>query len=319
MPSPVYSKPNKPIHPRGKKAINPLLENPQQPNSSPPPADALVGEAQNLYAALLLLGLGSKANNVLECGHAFYSVECKDCWAHSRIYLSCHLRLCPKCARRLARSFITRHWSALQLMKEPKLLTLTFRSTKKLTRELITWCLKCFSKLRHRKLWTDNVRGGLAGLELTWGPPGWHPHLHVLLDSRYIPRPLLIDAWKHITGGAWHIDIRKIDSEAGVLEVAKYVAKGYTFYKQPHLLAQYLAATSKRRFLSAFGSLYRATDEVPSTLLIPDNPNSKGPVDHWIFGPPLIPRCHQCGSTHVQSLGKDCDIKIDRPSVQIPF
>lgn len=291
------------------------------PSTKPPPtpADPLKGEAQNLYAALLLIGEGKKANDVLECGHSFFAVECKDCWTTSKVYLSCHLRLCPKCARRLARSFIARHTTALLAMKQPKLLTLTFHSTKRLTRKHITHYLKCLTKLRHRKLWKDNVAGGITGLELTWGPPGWHPHLHLLIDANYIPRPLLIEHWKDIADGAWHLDIRQIAAEDGVLEVAKYTAKGHTFYKQPHLLLQYLEATHKRRFLSAFGSLYRSVDEVVATLLIPDNPGTKGPVDHFLFGMPIIRRCHHCGSTHVQSQGKGCDIDIPRPSVQIPF
>jgi len=204
-------------------------------------------------------------------------------------------------------------------MTQPKLLTLTFRSTHSLTRATITHCIKCLAKLRHRKLWKNAVKGGLAGLELTWGPPGWHPHLHCLIDADYIPRPLLIANWKAITGGAWHVDIRQIAPEDGVLEVAKYVAKGWTFYKQPHLLHQFLEATYKRRFLSAFGSLYRATDPDAPTLLIPDNPGTKGPVDHFMFGYPIIKRCHQCGSPRGQSLGKVSDVEIERPSVQIPF
>lgn len=305
--------------PNGAQAIN--SSRPAQPIDTLPadPAPPIEGTAADLYASLLLLGQGKRANDVIECGNAHYSIYCHQCYAESRIYASCHLRLCQRCALRLAGLFVARHWTALQKMRRPKLLTLTFQSTYKLTPATITSCSKALAKLRHQKLWKDHVSGGVAGLELTYGPPGWHPHYHLLIDSDYIPRPLLIKAWKRITGGAWHVDIRQIRPEDGVHEVAKYVAKGWSFYTRPHLLAQFLESTHKRRFLSAFGSLYRAgTDPIP-TLEIPINLDVKEPVESEDYGYSFMKRCHSCGSRHVESLGKQLDREITRPAVQIPF
>lgn len=305
--------------PNGANAIN--SSHPPQPTSPAPhdPPPPLAGKTQDLYASLLLLGQGKKANDVLECGNAFYAIYCHQCFHESRIYSSCHLRLCSRCSLRLAGLFVARHWTALQKMTQPKLLTLTFQSVYKLTPATITNCSKALGKLRHQKLWKHNVTGGVAGLELTHGPPGWHPHYHLLIDANYIPRSLLIKAWKAITGGAWHVDIRQIRPEDGVHEVAKYVAKGWTFYTKPHLLAQFLQSTHKRRFLSAFGALYRAgTDPIP-TLEIPINLDVKEPVESDDYGFSFMKRCHSCGSRHVESLGKQLDHPITRPAVQIPF
>jgi len=276
-------------------------------------------EAKNLYSALMLLGEVTKAHNVLECGHAFIAYFCRDCAHETKLKLSCFLRLCPRCAVRRSLKFVHAHTHALSLITEPKLLTLTFKSVPTLTPETLTSARKSLTKLRHRKLWHSNVTGGLAGLELTWSPKGWHPHWHALLDSSYISRYPLSKAWKQITQGAWLVDIRQCDPITGCHEVAKYIAKGTTFYSHPALLRQFLDTTKGRRFFTTFGSFYKTSpgSQDPAT-----DTNLSSPPDilnpHHHHGPQPT-ACEECGGIHLICTGKHIEDPIDPPKIQLPL
>jgi hypothetical protein len=46
--------------------------------------------------------------------------------------------------------------------------------------------MKSFSKLRQQKFWKSNVAAGVAMVEVTNIGNGWHPHLHCVLDCRWL-------------------------------------------------------------------------------------------------------------------------------------
>lgn len=335
----------------------------QDPKNSPKPpiplADWLAQrdarhdqEQKNLYCALMLLGEITKARNVLECGHAFAAFFCRDCRHTTRLRLSCWLRLCPRCATRRRFRWIAKYSLPLHAIQNPTLLTLTFRSIQNLTRKAIDFAVACFAKLRRLKLWRDHVKGGMAGLEITWSPNGWHPHFHALLDATWISRYEISRAWKKITGGAWLVDIRRCDVHHGVREVAKYIAKGSTFYASPTRLNQFMIATKGRRFFSTFGSFYklpptnvknstrlefpsspqmsraglepaRACLKDPSTTppklsVTPPTPKPDILNNEGRFGP-TPKKCERCHGLHLIAMGKVLENPPDPPSIQLPF
>jgi len=54
-------------------------------------------------------------------------------------------------------------------------------------------------------------------------------HLHVVMDSDYIPRDNIVRQWSDITDGSFVVDIRPINtSRAGVRPTVKYVTKYLT-------------------------------------------------------------------------------------------
>lgn len=276
-------------------------------------------ERDSLYSALILLSYSAKARKLLNCGNEFYRWHCWDCGEDIDLVQSCDLRLCPRCAIRRAYRFIQSYRHVLDAMTAPKLLTLTFRSVQTLSKTLVKACFKHFAKLRRTKLWKNAVKGGLASLEFTYTPAGWHPHIHALIDSAYIPQRLLSAAWKRITKGSYIVYIQAADRYNGVYEVAKYVAKGPHFYSQPHLVNSYLRSTRKARFFTTFGSFYGTAQPPESTFKL-SPPLGYNDEVHDI--PPWLPRvtsCPHCQSHLVQFLGLQEHNHIEPPSFQIPF
>jgi len=56
--------------------------------------------------------------------------------------------------------------------------------------------------------------------------------LHIVFDGNYIPRDVILTAWKEITGGSWNVDIRRVDDVGWSKEkvcnyITKYVTKSF--------------------------------------------------------------------------------------------
>lgn len=276
-------------------------------------------ERDHLYAALILLGQNAKAHALLNCGNIFYRWRCWECDKPIDLVQSCDLRLCPRCSIRRAYRFIQSYKAVLDTMTAPKLLTLTFKSVLKLTKYLVKLCFKLFARLRRLKLWRDRVAGGMAGLEFTYTSAGWHPHIHALIDSAYIPQRLLSTAWNNITKGSYIVYIQAADRYKGVYEVAKYVAKGNPFYSKPHLVHSYLRSTYKTRFFTTFGSFHGQAQPPQSAWHLSPPPgftDDDDPLPPWL---PRVTSCPFCGSQAVSAYGLQEHSHIDPPPFQIPF
>ena len=141
---------------------------------------------------------------------------------------SCRLRWCPICSR--ARSaFISQAVSAwLVKHPRPKILTLTLAHTSDSLESQIIRLYACFQSLRRWKLWRRLVHGGIwfFQVKLTKLTESWHPHLHILLDSEFIPHGVLKAAWLTLTGDSHIIDIRRIyKPDVAADYVARYSAR----------------------------------------------------------------------------------------------
>lgn len=276
-------------------------------------------ELEGLYTALYLLGYQHKANQVIECGKATVRYHCHHCGKDIDILLSCTHRLCPRCALKRSYRFIATHRPALDAIDNPKLLTLTFKSIPTLDRDDIDHFTTSFAKLRKQKPWKDTVTGGIAGLELTFTPQGWHPHYHALLDATYLSQTVYKRLWKRITGDSYIVYIQDAKTENAVYEVAKYIAKGSTFYQDHTVLYHYLQATRKRRFFTTFGSLYGSTYEDPDYTPKFGTPADQDPDAQPEWGIPQVYTCPLCHDNTISYIGKFYPDFWQKPAVQIPF
>lgn len=134
-----------------------------------------------------------------------------------------------------------------------------------------------FRRLRRMKLWRENVTGGAYGMEVTDKGQGYHPHLHVVIDCRWLalvtPEPRRADspdkvkallrgaaeelqaAWQHATGAERHLSIwlRRCDSNAAS-EILKYALKSEDAVKLKGRLGEVFRAMDAVRMCAAFGS-----------------------------------------------------------------
>ena len=171
---------------------------------------------------------------------------------------SCRLRWCPLCSR--VRSIFLSQNLELWVRKHPhpKLLTLTLKgSDEKLDIQIIR-LYACFREFRRRKFWKALVRGGIWFFQIKKSAKSglWHPHLHILLDSEFLPHALLKSTWHDVTGDSDIVDIRVIHKPE---VAAKYVSR---YSARPANLADYnrrdslelVRALHGRRLCGKFGS-----------------------------------------------------------------
>lgn len=170
----------------------------------------------------------------------------------------CHDRFCRPCSN--ARSNLV----AINLLRrlrvaQHRFVTLTLQSTGESLCSLVDKLYKSFRRLRAQKLWKDKVDGGAAFLEIKWNEhrQRWHPHLHLVVEGRFLPQALLSDAWKKATRGSSIVDIRKIaNAQSAARYVAKYASKplSHTFLNRPSKLEEAIVALRSTRLALTFGT-----------------------------------------------------------------
>jgi hypothetical protein len=100
----------------------------------------------------------------------------------------------------------------LPTVTAPKFITLTLKHSPAPLSHQISTLYGCFRKLRKTKLLTKTVRGGIWFFQVKQSAADylWHPHLHIVVDSPYIPKHQLSRAWLSITKTSQIVDIRQI-------------------------------------------------------------------------------------------------------------
>lgn len=185
-------------------------------------------EAVQLYLELDRLHETHKTENLFACRtRAWFTREVTTNQVRV-ISNACRLRWCPFCQAAKAKlvSMNTAAW--LKGKGHPKLLTLTLKHSDAPLDFQIKSLYGFFKSLRRSKLWKSLVRGGVWFFQLTRPTTTnqWHPHLHVLLDSDFIPVSALSDIWQEITSSSFVVDVRAIwTPDTAASHVARYVAR----------------------------------------------------------------------------------------------
>lgn len=213
----------------------------------------------------------ARLNRFAACGRSAYILQDQ---AHPDRYRIvgryCHDRFCTPCARERSRRLtaaITLKTKHLKL----RFITLTLRASRVGLAETVDRVLQGLGKLRRWQGWKSSVRGGAAFLETKYNErtESWHTHLHVLVDSDYIPQQVLKERWKMITGDSDIVDIRWAgDSRSVARYVTKYACKplNSSFANDPELLREAVADLYNRRLVIQFGDwrgLKLTTEESP--------------------------------------------------------
>jgi hypothetical protein len=171
---------------------------------------------------------------------------------------ACRLRWCPLCSR--ARYNLIRHsvedW--LKRVRNAKFFTVTLRHDSDPLPAQIDRLYEAFRLFRRYKTWQNRVRGGIWFFQVKRSRKDgcWHSHLHILLDSDYIPKKELSLEWLKATGNSFIIDIRKVeDPEKASEYVARYCsrpAKLSEFSKEDQY--QLFYGLHGKRLFGSFGS-----------------------------------------------------------------
>lgn len=138
---------------------------------------------------------------------------------------TCKQRWCPLCngARRSWLQHEIGDW--IKPLNRPKFLTLTIKHSDAPLAHQIDTIYNCFQKLKKTAMFHRHVHGGIWFFQTKLNAAGvlWHPHIHVLMDSDYIPHGALSALWLSITGHSPVVDIRTVHSQANLVGyVARY-------------------------------------------------------------------------------------------------
>ena len=202
-----------------------------------------------------------RARSIAHCC-AFPSMRRCEGGETSLTMMRCRDRLCPLCAKTVARKTAARVSAVIRPWDQCRHLTLTLAATTDPLGQQIDKLLSSFRRLRQRSFWATEVRGGIGTIEVTFNQATqqWHPHLHLLLDGNYLPHGMISSEWSMVTGGSFIVHITAVHSkdDAGRY-ISKYVTKPSTMGNLPHpRLCELASAMSGRRQLITFGKAHNS-------------------------------------------------------------
>lgn len=169
----------------------------------------------------------------------------------------CHDRFCVPCAA--SRRATVRRNLTDRLIDEPhRFLTLTIRHASEPLATLLHRLYTGFRRLRGQSLWKNRVDGGVAFLELTYDADrrAWNPHLHCMLEGRYIDLRDLSQAWLAATGDSQNVNIRYIRTpHTAIAYITKYATKPIpgSILRDPTALPEAIRVLTGRRTVITFG------------------------------------------------------------------
>ena len=199
----------------------------------------------------------------LDTCHTRYTVgHCLSCGHHWKFANRCDNKICPVCQPRIQRQRVkeVQWWTAR--IQQPKHVTLTLKNTQDFSKSHILEAKRMLTRLR-RSTFARSWKGGFYSWEITNEGRGWHLHVHLLIDCKWIDAPGLAVAWNKATGGAGYIvKVRDARGQSYLHEVTKYVAKGAQVAAWSAIdVAAFAEAFEGLRTFGTFGVLWKQRPE----------------------------------------------------------
>lgn len=129
------------------------------------------------------------ADVLIGCGQPM-QLTCTCCGRYRMVETRCKKRWCPVCSRQISAKRVAKYVSAVECMQWPLFLTLTRPNVKNLELTHIKHLRRAYRKLRQQRWWSSVVIGGIASLEITNTGRGWHPHIHSIIDCRWLAKTI---------------------------------------------------------------------------------------------------------------------------------
>ncbi len=241
----------------------------------------------------------------------------------------CKRKWCPYCARQLAAQRTAELVHIVERFRWPLFVTLTMRNVSDLTPSAVRGLRRAFGKLRHRKLWKDRVLGGVAAVEVTNEGNGWHPHLHVVCDCKWLaihaPAPQRGDSVPAIKAkckaasqeleAVWSkilkqptssVRVKRADRTTISKEVLKYTVKSEDLLTSEGSAGDLIRALESCRLMTTFG---QAHGQCVKDVRIEAKAAAKLKRAEMLAE--LEPRCH-CGGEEFMPVDLVHDNYLDR-------
>lgn len=149
-----------------------------------PSADQRAEQRAKLADKLRREGRDDLAERLDRCAEQLH-LTCICCAAQITVDRGCARRWCPVCGPRITAKRFVRFARIASRFQWPLAVTLT-RANTRLDADGLALFKESFRAFRRTKFWKNNVKGGIAGFEITHRGRGLHPHLHALIDCRWL-------------------------------------------------------------------------------------------------------------------------------------
>lgn len=245
---------------------------------SPPLHPHLIPEWQRNQLALRLQSelAGDLSLPLLNCGQRL-NLVCTSCGDPHSTETRCRKRWCPVCAPLVSRERLKRWRAAVSQLQWPLFLTLTIRNSH--DPESVRHLRESWAKFRRRKLIATRISGGVGAVEVTNIGNGWHPHLHAIVDCRwlalYTREPTkrdppdvvkaLCQSAADELGSLWadqvkqataSVQVARVSGDQATIYALKYATKAAELLTVKDPIAPMIRVLRKTRLVSGFGSLH---------------------------------------------------------------
>lgn len=182
-----------------------------------------------IYQALQDTGQSAgRIDRFADCGAHAYVYRCVEDPTLLRVQGStCRDRFCGPCTRERGQTIAANITAALN-GKRARFVTLTLRTEDLPLDQALAKLQRAFRLLLRTKLWLGRVDGGVAFIEVKYNPhrDRWHPHIHAIVQGRYIPFDLLRKEWLRITTDSHVVRVQVVHSAEVILRyVTTYASK----------------------------------------------------------------------------------------------
>ncbi len=190
---------------------------------------------EELYSYLDKLNGKNRVEALHKCRTFAWFARCTETGRVHVCSNSCRQRWCPICTGTRSNYIVRSLEEWIQNVKNPRFMTLTLRHTNAPLVHQIESIYKFFRYLRRDKQFKQFVQGGVwfFQVKLSKRSDQWHPHIHCIIQGRYMPKGWLSRKWKQITKTSTIVDIKAIKNKS---EIARYVAR---YCARPAKLSEY--------------------------------------------------------------------------------
>lgn len=222
------------------------------------------------------------ATRLRKCGQRL-RLQCGECGTTREAETRCDIKWCPSCAPALSTRTLERYRGLCDSARWPLFVTLTIKNYESDDANFLRPLRRAFGKLRRLRWWKRAVVGGVASIEITNTGKGWHPHIHALLDCRWlavtVPEPQHVTAdaraarfraaakevseqWNLCTGRKAGLKVRRIwkrdggDPTEAAREVLKYSVKGSDLVGCAERIGPVLRMMEGTRLVTSWGSFF---------------------------------------------------------------
>jgi Replication protein len=237
----------------------------------------------SLIDKLLEEGATDLAERLEKCGELF-GLTCTNCGERHEAEKRCDLKWCPACQRALATRTSMRYAEITKAAKWPLFVTWTVQNFDDPSFDFVRSVRRAHTKMRRLRWFKKAVVGGVGSIEVTNTGNGWHPHVHNLLDCRWLavteqqPRigatrekwkrtaravtAELAQQWSLCLGRPGSVKVRRVfghdkrDSAPITTEVLKYSCKGGDLLECKEPIAPLIRMLDASRLVVSWGSFY---------------------------------------------------------------